>query len=528
MNIIFMRHGEATDNVNELISDKEIYWSVLTEKGKNTVLETINNITQNVDKIYVSPFPRTIETAHFLYLKYPKTEVIIEKRLHEIYYGKYSFKKNNNDLDNTRLKQIDGDYFVRFGEYGENKYDIEIRLCDFLKDVYKNNFDNNTIIIISHGSIISYIKRILNIKAPHIKTGKMEEFIDVDFDPLFNYMKKLKSIKSKKINERVKQIEFLDISDNLKKNLITIANKEFNNIEFKDTYFSNLINGLGTKNLTQKTSKKFDDSIILICFYNDFESFAEKWINHYINIGIKNFVLVDNNSKDNSTKILKKYEKIVNISFWEIKEKYNCYKMCGWKQQILEFYGVGHKFLIVDSDELFIYQDYENTKLEEFIKSKNISYIKALMLDVYTNKKIYEGNLEDFNYVDRGTYKITTSVPYKQRFYGGPRSRVFDINPSLQKIPFVLYTGNEIYANDHYYYPWNINEKAIFCSYLLHYKFLPSDKEKYNKFVKDERHWNNSHEYKVYQSILSNSSNISFYDKNISIPITDIEFDFKY
>ena len=202
--------------------------------------------------------------------------------------------------------------------------------------------------------------------------------------------------------------------------------------------------------------------------------------------------------------------------------------MCGWKQQILEFYGVGNKFLIVDSDELFIYQDYENTKLEEFINSKNISYIKALMLDVYTNKKIYEGNLEDFNYVDKGTYKITTSVPYKQRFYGGPRSRVFGINPSLQKIPFILYTGNEIYANDHYYYPWNINEKAIFCSYLLHYKFLPSDKEKYNKFVKDERHWNNSHEYKVYQSILSNSSNISFYDKNISIPITDIEFDFKY
>ncbi len=356
----------------------------------------------------------------------------------------------------------------------------------------------------------------------------MEEFIDVDFDPLFKYMKKLESIKSKKINERVKQIEFLDISDNLKKKLITIAKDEFNNIEFSDTYYSNLISGLSTKNLIQKTTTKFDDSIILICFYNDFESFAEKWINHYINIGIKNFVLVDNNSKDNSTKILKKYEKIVNISFWEIKEKYNCYKMCGWKQQILEFYGTGNKFLIVDSDELFIYQDYETIKLEEFINRKNISYIKALMLDVYTNKKIYEGNLEDFNYVDRGTYRITTSVPYKQRFYGGPRSRVFGINPSLQKIPFILYTGNEVYANDHYYYPWDINEKAIFCSYLLHYKFLPSDENKYNKFVKDGRHWNNSHEYKVYQSILSNFNNASFYDKNISIPITDIEFNFKY
>lgn len=68
----------------------------------------------------------------------------------------------------------------------------------------------------------------------------------------------------------------------------------------------------------------------------------------------------------------------------------------------------------------------------------------------------------------------------------------------------------------------------MFFSTLLHYKFLPSDKEKYNKFVKNGRHWNNSYEYKVYQSILSNSNNISFYDKNISILITDIEFDFKY
>ena len=43
MNIIFMRHGEATDNIKELISDKEIYWSVLTEKGKETVLESIKS-----------------------------------------------------------------------------------------------------------------------------------------------------------------------------------------------------------------------------------------------------------------------------------------------------------------------------------------------------------------------------------------------------------------------------------------------------------------------------------------------------
>ena len=523
MNIIFMRHGEATDNVKELLSDREIYWSVLTESGKVTVQESIKSLPQRIDKIYVSPFPRTVETAHYVYEKYPKTGVIIEKRLQEINHGIYSGKKNNEELDNTRLKQIDGDYFVRFGEYGENKYEIENRLCEFLKELYLNNFNTNTILIVSHGSITSYMKRILNIKTPHIKTGKIELFHEVDFSPLFKHIKKLKNVKSKKIKERVDQIESLEINDNLKRNLINISKKEFNNMEYSDSYFSNFISGISTKALKLVQSSEFDNGVILVCFYNNFENFVEKWINHYISIGVKNYVLVDNNSTDNTTKILKKYNKKVNISIWEINEQYNCYKMCGWKQQIFEFYGPGHKYLTVDSDELFIYKDYKKVIFEEYLKRNHISYIKTLMLDVYTNKNIFEGKLEDFNYVDKGTYKMTNLVPYKQRFYGGPRSRIFGINPSLQKIPFISYTGNEVFVNDHYYYPWKINETAKFCSYILHYKFLPGDLEKYDLYVSDGRHWNNSREYKVYSNLLHNNT-ITFYDEDISIRIDDIDF----
>ena len=77
MNLIFLRHGEATDNVKELISDKEIYWSILTENGIQTVLESIKELPNKIDKMYVSPFPRTIETAHYVYEKYPNIEVEI-------------------------------------------------------------------------------------------------------------------------------------------------------------------------------------------------------------------------------------------------------------------------------------------------------------------------------------------------------------------------------------------------------------------------------------------------------------------
>ena len=59
-------------------------------------------------------------------------------------------------------------------------------------------------------------------------------------------------------------------------------------------------------------------------------------------------MLIDNNSSDNSTLLLKKYSNKVNISFWKITDDYNCYRMCSWKQRIFEFYGANKKYLTVD------------------------------------------------------------------------------------------------------------------------------------------------------------------------------------
>ena len=195
MNLILLRHGEATDNVKELISDKEIYWSVLTEKGKETVMESINYLPININKVYVSPLPRTIQTANYVYEKYPNVEFIIDDRIREIKYGKYTHKKNNEELDEVRNKQIKGDYFTRFGDYGENKYDIELRLSEFLIDIYKNHKDDETILIVTHGSISSYIKRILKLKSLHLQTGKLEVFNDIDFEPVFKNIELLNMIK---------------------------------------------------------------------------------------------------------------------------------------------------------------------------------------------------------------------------------------------------------------------------------------------------------------------------------------------
>lgn len=60
-------------------------------------------------------------------------------------------------------------------------------------------------------------------------------------------------------------------------------------------------------------------------------------------------------------------------------------------------------------------------------------------------------------------------------------------NITMQKI--LKFYGAEIidmkfYANDHFYYPWNINKRAKLKAFLLHYKFLPGDLKKISDFCR--------------------------------------------
>ena len=197
MNVIFMRHGEATDNVKGIISDKEIYWSVLTSEGERVAVETAKGLPKGIKRMYVSPFPRTIQTASFVFAEQPNVDVLIDNRIREIFHGKYSGGKNNEDLDRTRERQVAGDFFVRFGDYGENKYDIEKRLCLFLKDVCEQNKQDDTILVVSHGSVTSFMKRILHLVSPHIKTGKAEIFENVDFSCVYEHLNMLEDIAEK-------------------------------------------------------------------------------------------------------------------------------------------------------------------------------------------------------------------------------------------------------------------------------------------------------------------------------------------
>ncbi len=498
MNLIFMRHGEAMDNTREILSSQEIQCSILTENGRRQVIESAKSLPK-IDKIYTSPLIRTLQTAKEV-ADNRNLNVEIDNRIREINWGKFNGKENSSELDEVRGKQVAGDFFIRFGQYGDSKYSIESRLCDFLTDIKKNNFKNNTILIVSHGTIISFMKRILELKSSHAKKGKFEVFNDVDFRFLDKHKNLLSDISNFEVSKRLEEIRKIKNSETRYK-YVNIA-KDYNNIEFNNETLKYLILGLNDKlskveNILKPINKSKKE-IILVCVFNNFSEFFEKWIRHYANLGVKNFVLVNNNSDDDSVKKINeitKNIKDIKLDLYNIEATYNCFRACSWRQQVLDIYGINRWYLNVDSDELF----HVDEKIEEYIDSINKDghkSVKAIMIDVYSKKPIFENkNISDMEFVDSNTYKTEINPFYGLRIYGGPRERVFGLKSSLQKIPLLYYTGNELIVNYHFVFPKELNFVNI-SSAIFHYKFLPNSLSLYKNMAKSGVYWQDSKEYK--------------------------------
>ena len=64
MKLIFMRHGEARDNVEKVFSSDNLSCSLLTRDGIQKVQENARKLGR-IDKVYYSPIFRTVQTANF-------------------------------------------------------------------------------------------------------------------------------------------------------------------------------------------------------------------------------------------------------------------------------------------------------------------------------------------------------------------------------------------------------------------------------------------------------------------------------
>jgi 2,3-bisphosphoglycerate-dependent phosphoglycerate mutase len=163
---IFMRHGEADNNVNRILVGRHIE-SHLTEIGRQQVRDTANYFKEIlVDKVFVSPVIRARETAEIV-CDIINLDYEIDERLYEIELGKLVGMNYEDIIEkhgNLFLKFYSGDEQM-LDDYGVESFtSVKIRIKHLLDEAMERYPDKNIIFVTHLDPIKAAISLLLDLK----------------------------------------------------------------------------------------------------------------------------------------------------------------------------------------------------------------------------------------------------------------------------------------------------------------------------------------------------------------------------
>lgn len=528
MILYMIRHGESLANINKTTSKIEMdFNNNLSNSGIEQIHFLSNqSIFNNIDCVFSSPMYRTIESAS-IFIRNLNSDpfFLIDDRLREIDYGIYTDDRENVAMSTISDMQKHGDYEIRFGG-GENKREIVTRFFDFVIDLYLK-FPKKHVAVFSHGRAISIFEaefnKVCNILSQHKHTSNasVKEFhIDA------NIIKKLKEylnlLNSEEYKKRISLLNNLNISNKTKDSLLLAANSVADIDTNYETLF-NFISGITdskikkVKTIGEKINKKTDVTIITTT--KNSELLIGLFLVHYKNIGVDNFIIIDNNSSDKTIEVATNTSIKLNLNteIWNTPEIFNPIKAMGWKQKILEHYGFNRWYINLDIDEFLLIEQNNIPSLIKKLQNNNLNNLGGILIEQYPKKSFKEIDLEPeidiiktYRYYDSNDYYFMPNEKFNKRIFGGMRTRLFGITPSLQKIPLFLFSPGLILINPHFFYPYSFNSKTQYTLPILHYKFLPGDEKKFISYIKNKVHYNNSSEYKAYYDKMKQNNLIFF------------------
>ena len=163
---IFMRHGEADNNVNRILVGRHIE-SHLTEIGRQQVRDTANYLKEIVvDKVFVSPVIRARETAEIV-CDVNNLDYEIDERLYEIELGKLVGMNYEDIIEkhgNLFLKFYSGDEQM-LDDYGVESFtSVKMRIKHLLDESIERYPDKNIIFVTHLDPIKAAISLLLDLK----------------------------------------------------------------------------------------------------------------------------------------------------------------------------------------------------------------------------------------------------------------------------------------------------------------------------------------------------------------------------
>ncbi|MFA6463613.1 MAG: class I tRNA ligase family protein [Candidatus Paceibacterota bacterium] len=181
-----MRHGEATQNVEDVLSSDNKVKHPLTAKGKEQAILSAKKLKdEKIDLIIHSPLMRTKETAEEVKKIIGDVEIIEDERIREEGFGELSDVLNSSNFS---------EYFPTFEDRlssvisgCESLREVKQRVGDFLYDIEKK-YQGKNILIITHSGPMKLmlsvaegaeeiaLKEIYNPGVEFLKTGEFAPF----------------------------------------------------------------------------------------------------------------------------------------------------------------------------------------------------------------------------------------------------------------------------------------------------------------------------------------------------------------
>lgn len=152
MKIYYVRHGQTDWNLERRMQGGDTE-RPLNKTGIEQANETKKKLKDiNYDIIICSPMLRAEQTAQIIN-ENRQVSTIVDERIRERKLGEFEGEKITEEIENKIW-----DYNVNYNiQNGENLYDFEKRILDFLKDI-KQKYSDKKVLIVAHGGIGKIIK----------------------------------------------------------------------------------------------------------------------------------------------------------------------------------------------------------------------------------------------------------------------------------------------------------------------------------------------------------------------------------
>jgi hypothetical protein len=249
------------------------------------------------------------------------------------------------------------------------------------------------------------------------------------------------------------------------------------------------------------------------------------FFDHYKQLGVDRFFMVDNGSDDGSHELLLAEPRadvfVAHASF--VEGHFGLY----WSNGLARKYCQGNWIIISDADELLVFDGMEMKSLSDlagWLNTQGEDRLFAVMVDVYPSgvvgaeqRSLMDILTEDCWFDSEG-YDLEPSYG-GWLITGGPRHRVFNRGRAvpykhwISKHPFIRMAENTAIVNHHWIWPmdWRMREPQ---GAFLHLKLMDDFIERSARYEREGQHAHGSRSYQLINERLTEMPDVQFFHPN--------------